>query len=79
MFLLVNSGPIEIQNKRFGAQLFLLEMAALEIFETKGMFCMDFSSNLDMDTWGMLHIGDLALDVLEGTKTTITHSMGFPL
>ena len=42
VFLLVNSGPIEIQNKRFGAQLFLLEMAALEIFETKGMFLHGF-------------------------------------
>lgn len=40
VFLLVNSHPIEIQNKRFGAQLFLLGIAALEIFETK-MFCMD--------------------------------------
>ncbi len=69
MLLLANSGPIEIQKDS-------VQSFSCSDFLPSKQKCLAAKSNLDMGTWGIL-LGDLASDVLEGTKK-ITHGMGNP-
>ena len=69
MFLLANSGPMEIQKDS-------VQSFSCSDFLPSKQKCLAAKSNLDMGTWGLL--GDLAtLDVLEGTQK-ITHGIGNP-